>query len=196
MPDTIRDGTGTGELVKVGDSNRLHVRSKNLPLQHAVSEDDQLAFQVSGTASLSSGTTTVLHLTNESPSKNIVVTYIRFQILDESGGTAIPNASNYFQVSHGRSYSSGETEIEPRNVFVGSGVVSNVLSHTDSPTLSGTAVELDRWYPKAAGEMYRYNKEGALIIPPSKELELSFIGDQTGGTIYGRISYIMESETD
>jgi len=41
--------------------------------------------------------------------------------------------------------------------------------------------------------MNTFNKEGALIIPPNQTMEVSYIGDRTGGTIYTRISFIMGS---
>ena len=192
MAEAIKDGTGGGNLAKVGADNQLWVRSKSISLQHAISEDDQDAYQVWGTATLASGTTTILHIVNNSADKNLVINYIRLQILDPSGGTNIPNASNYFSLGTGRTYSTGGTEVTPTNMFLGDGKLSAITVYNDDPTLAGTDIVFDRWYPESEGKMYRYQKEGALIIPTEKSLEISFQGDQTGGIGFCRISYVME----
>ncbi len=191
MGDTILDGTGDGHFAKVGADHRLRTYSKAASIQHVVSEDDQNAFQVIGTANLSAATVVVLHLTNNDTSENAIVTYLRHQIIAASGGTAFPNVSNYFRIAVGRMYSSGGTVATPVNVFSGSGKTTKVTCYQGGPTLTGTANEIDRWYTKADGDMNTFNKEGALIIPPNKTMEIAYVGDHTGGICYGRISFIM-----
>ena len=191
MPDSIKDGS-SGYTAKVGSDNRLRVYAKSGSIQHAVSEADEDAYQVIGTASLSSGTTTALHITNNDPVKNMIITYLRHQIVGQSGGTAFPNVDNYFSVSLTRTYVSGGSLCTPVNVYSGSGNTANITAYCSAPTLSGTALEIDRWYTKAEADMNTFNKEGALIIPPNSTIEISYIGDQTSGTIYARASFIME----
>jgi hypothetical protein len=192
MPDTIRDGTGNGHLAKVLKDNRLSVISKNEPLQHSISVEFHQAYQAIGTATLSSGTVAALHFENQSTDHNMVVTYIRHQIIDAAGGTAFPNASNYYRIACGRKYASGGTIVEPANLFVGSGNISNVIVYEGAPVLTGTAIEIDRHYTKAAGDMNTFNKEGSLIVPPNQTIELSYVGDQTSGILYTRMSFAME----
>ncbi len=192
MPDSIRDGGGSGRLVKVSRENRLEVESKTESLQHHVSNEHEQAYQVIGTAALASGTITALHIKNISNDKNLIATYIRHQIIGPSGGTAFPNSGNYFSVALGRTYASGGVVTLPVNVFSGSGNTADVVAYKDTPVLEGTANEIDRWHTKADGDMNTYNKEGALIIPPSQTLELSYIGDQSSGILYARLSFIME----
>ena len=192
MADIIKDGTGGGYSAKVNSRNRLQVISKSEMLQHLVSKESHGAFQCIGTASLSSGTVVALLLKNNSSTKNMIVTYNRHQIIDATGGTAIPNASNYYRISLGRIYDSGGTLVEPVNIYAGSGVLSEVTAYEDNPTLTGTAKESDRWYTKANGDMSLFNKEGSLIIPPNESIELSYVGDQTSGTIYTRLSFVMD----
>jgi len=176
---------------KVGDDRRLRVYAKSASIQHTVSEDDEEAYQVVSITSLSSGTVPVLHIKNTSTTKLMIITYIRHQVIGATGGTSFPNTSNYFSVRLGRLYASGGTECSPVNVYSGSGNEAEVTCYGNDPTLSGTAQEIDRWYTKADGDMNTYNKEGALIIPPNKTMEIAYVGDQTGGTIFARVSFIM-----
>lgn len=192
MPETIRDGQGTGKLAGVTSENRLKTVSKSESLQHLISKDYEQAYQVIGIATLANGTTTALHVKNTSGDKNLIATYIRHQILDPSGGTTLPNASNYFSMAIGRTYSSDGSAAMPVNVYAGSGNSAEVVVYQGAPTLVGTALEIDRWYTKTEGDMSPFNKEGALIIPPNKTFELRYIGDQTSGTIYTRLSFLME----
>ena len=48
---------------------------------------------------------------NGSVSSDIIITYIRHQIIDASGGTAFPNVSNYFRVNFGRTKVSRKTVV-------------------------------------------------------------------------------------
>lgn len=194
MPDSIRDGSGQGYLAKVDSDNRLHVFSKATEIQHVVSKEEQEAYQAIGTCTLASGTVVALHLKNTSTDRNMVVTYIRHQILGNSGGTSFPNDSNYYRIALGRTYASDGSEVTPVNVFQGSGNTAKVVAYDTNPTLTGTAIEIDRHYTKAAGDMNTFNKEGALIIPPNGVMELSYVGDQTAGTLYTRISFIMDKK--
>lgn len=188
----IKGGTGNGYLAEVDSENRLSTYSKAASIQHVVSESVQGAYQVVGITDLSAGEVTVLHLKNVSSVDNMTVTYIRHQLVGASGGTDFPNSDNYFSVSLGRKYASGGTEVDPVNVFAGSGNTAKVIVYKD-PTLEGTAREIDRWYTKADGDMNTFNKEGALIIPPNETMEITYTGDKTAGSIYGRISFIVGS---
>ena len=192
MPDMIKDGTGTAFLARVDSDHRLRTYAKSASIQHVVSEHEEGAYQVIGIATLSAGTVVALHIKNIS-SGNMVVTYLRHQVVGATGGTSFPNTSNYFTIGLGRTYSSGGSAATPVNVFGGSGNTAEVTAYQADPTLAGTALEIDRWYTKADGDMNTFNKEGALIIPPNQTMEVSYIGDRTGGTIYTRISFIMGS---
>lgn len=188
----ITDGTGNCYGAKVSSNNKLFVVSESWSLQHAISEENQLAFQLLTTSSLSAGTVVAMHLRNTNETKNMVVTFIRHQIIGAAGGTAFPNISNYFTIASNRKHVSGGVEITPVNVFVNSGITSGILAHNSNPTLTGTPLEIDRWYTKENGDMNTFDKDGALIVPPGQDIEFSYIGDQTSGTIYTRVSFVME----
>jgi hypothetical protein len=192
MPQTIRDGKGRGNVAAVNSDNKLMVYSQSSSNQHSISEETQQAYQCIGTATLASGTVVALHIKNTSSTKNMVVSYIRHQVIDPSGGTAVPNASNYFKIALGRTYTSGGSEVTPVNVYAGSGNTAEVTAYDSAPTLAGTASEIDRNYTQSEANMQSFNKEGALIIPPNQTIELSYVGDQTNGTLYTRISFYME----
>lgn len=187
----IEDGTGGGYKSKVTQQNELKTAGESRSIQHEASKVDEQAYQVIGTATLSSGTVVPMHLKNTSATKKMVITYIRHQVIDQSGGTAIPNASNYFSVRFGRTYSSGGTEVTPVNVNRGSGNAADATTYNDDPTLAGTATEIDRWYTKAEADMNIFVKEGSVIIKPNNTIELAYVGDQSSGTIYARLSFIM-----
>ncbi len=187
----ITDGKGTGYRARVDNSNRLLVRSFSETIQHSVSHNEGQAYQIIGEATLSSGTTTALHIKNISSTKDLIITYLRHQIIDQSGGTAFPNVSNYYRISLGRIYDSEGTEVTPVNLNTNSANSAEVTVYNDDPSLTGTANEIDRWYTKAEGDMNIFNKEGSIILGQNGTLELSYIGDQTSGTIYTRLSFIM-----
>jgi len=191
MSHMIKDGTGRGFLVKVTSENELSVESVSESIQHHISSVKEQAYQVIGVSTLAASTVVALHVKNTSADKNLVVTYIRHQVVDPSGGTAIPNSSNYFRVALGRTYSAGGSLVTPVNVFGGSGNAAEVTAYSSAPTIVGTADEIDRWYTKAEADMNTFNKEGAVIVPPNKTMEMSYVGDQTGGIIYARLSFIM-----
>ena len=192
MPDSISDGRSRN-TAHVDIENRLWVNAKSSSIQHVISSVDQDAYQVSGSATLSSGTVVALHIINNDPNKNMTITYLRHQIIGASGGTDFPNANNWFSARLGRSYSADGSVVLPVNMFGGSGNAAAITTYEGNPTLTGTAFEFDRWYTKADGDMNTYNKEGALIIPPNRTIELSYVGDRTSGIIHTRISFTMES---
>lgn len=190
--DSIVDGTGSGKLAKVGTDNRLWVDANAGSIQHNNSQVLKQAYQVIGTATLGVGEKIILHLKNTSPSKDLIVTYLRHQVVGASGGTAFPNSSNYFHINLGRTYSSGGSTATPVNVNAGSGNDADVTVYQGAPTVAGTAKEIDRWYTKSDGDMNTFNKEGALILQPNATMDISYTGDHTSGLIYARISFIME----
>lgn len=192
MTDTIKDGGGSGRQAKVNKDNKLEVVSESESIQHSISDQKRQAYQCIGIATLAAATVVVLHIKNISSDKNLVLTYIRHQIIDNSGGTAFPNASNYFRIALNRTYSSGGSVTTPINVNAESGNAAEVTAFQAAPTLTGTANEIDRWYTKAEGDMNTFNKEGAVILRAGRTLELSYVGDQTGGTVYARISFLMQ----
>jgi len=191
MAEQIVDGRGRGFRAEVNENNQLAVSAIAQSIQHWLSKTKEHAYQLIGTATLASGTTVGLHIKNTSSDKIFVVTYIRHQIISPSGGTAIPNTSNYYRVAFGRERSTGGTVATPLNVNEGSGIEADIEAYQGGPTLTGTARVIDRWYTKDDGDMNTFRKEGAVIVNPGRTIELSYVGDQTSGLLYTRISFLM-----
>lgn len=191
MAEQIKDGKGRGFQVEVNSDNQIVAAAVSQSIQHFVSRFKEQAYQVIGTATLAAGTVAALHIKNISSDKLLTVTYLRHQIISPTGGTALPNTSNYFRLAFGRERQSGGAEVTPVNVNNGSGVTAEVEAYQSNPTLTGTAVEIDRWYTKADGDMNTFRKEGAVLINPGRTLEFSYVGDQVSGLLYARLSFLM-----
>jgi len=184
----IESGSGNGKVAQVDDDNRLLTASFNIPFQHLIAKDYNKTFQVFGTATLANGTVTPLHIKNNSSDKVYVITYLRWQIVDQAGGSAIPNASNYMTFGYGPTYTSNGSAVSPVNLSSGSNVVSSLVVYDSNPTLSGSSTVFDRHYPKAEADMYSYNKEGAALLLPGATFVAQYVGDQTSGIVYTRMS--------
>lgn len=189
----IESGTGNGKWASVDINNRLLVNAKSNFAQHIAAREDNSTFQVWGTATLANGTVTPLTIKNNSSTDIIVMTYLRWQLVDHSGGTAIPNASNYMQMGYNTEFSSGGTSVTPVNMTAGANKVSNAVAYQNNPTMSGSITVFDRHYPRAEAEMYTFNKNGASIILPGQSFTVQYVGDHTSGTIYTRMSFYTEA---
>lgn len=187
----IESGTGNGKYAGVSTGNRLETVSVSVPIQHEASKLRQKSFQVWGEATLAAGTVTPLHITNTNTEDTATVTFIRWQLIDPAGGTALPSAANYIQIGYGQTHSSGGTSVTPVNMAIGATVTSGVVAHSATPTLTGTLTAFDKEYAKGEGEMRSYGKEGALVILPGESITVQFVGDHTSGTVYSRISFFM-----
>lgn len=185
----IESGSGNGKIASVDEDNRLAVVSFNLPFQHLIAKDYNKTFQVWGEANLASGTVTPLHIKNTSSDKVIVVTYIRWQVIDQAGGTALPSAANYLDLGFGPTYSSGGTSVSPVNMSSGSSTIASVSCYQGNPTLSGSLTVADRWYPKAEGDMHMWDKQGSTLILPGATLAIQYTGDHTSGKVISRVSF-------
>lgn len=191
----IESGSGNGKIATVDGDNRLSVVSFNLPFQHLVAKDYNKTFQVWGAATLASGTVTPLHIKNNSSDKVLVVTYVRWQVMDPAGGTALPTATNYMELGFGPTYASGGTAVTPVNMSSGSSVQSTAQCFQGDPTLSGSLTAADRWYPKSEGDMHSWTKDGSTLVLPGSTLALQYTGDHTSGTVMARVSFV-EVELD
>lgn len=178
----------TGRQARVTKNFQVRVQSESQPLQHYLSAFEESAYQSLGTATPTNGTTTVLHIENTSSTLSMVFTFIRLQAIALTGGTAVPNAANYWRFAFGRTWASGGTLATAVNVNRGSGKSAPATIYTGGPTLTGTALEFDRFYPTDQSQS-SISKEGALILSPATSMEISFVGNNTGGTLYARASH-------
>lgn len=188
----IEDGGGTGRQVQVTDEFQLKVVSENHELQHHESLTNGEAYQVIGDfAAVNNSTHAVLHLKNDDTTKLLVVSFIRVQLLNVSGGTALPDPGNRFEIGFGRTVSSGGTAVTPVNMNTTSGNTASVTATDNNPTMAGTFTEFDRWYPDSGESMMTFNKQGSLILGQDDTLEVRVVSDHTAGTAYARVTFMM-----
>jgi len=186
----ITDATGFGFGAEVNDNNQLSTIAESHSLQHHVSHYQGQAYQVMGSADIASGTVVVLHITNNDSDRDLVLTYIRHQVVDY-GGT-MPAVTSYLQAGYGRTYSSGGAAVTPTNMNTRSSNTADVTVYDSAPTLAGTATYFDRWYTKAEGDMHAWNKEGTVIIGKGHSFELSYVGDSATGIVFARVSFVAQ----
>tara|TARA_R110000787_G_scaffold283148_1_gene395576 strand:+ start:634 stop:1239 length:606 start_codon:yes stop_codon:yes gene_type:complete len=190
---------GTGRQAYVSKDGQLLVQSENLSLQHFVSRYTGQAYQVQFTdAGLTAKENVVGHIKNTSPTLSLVATYLRFQVPVVAGGTALNGAVvNNWRGYFGRTYVSGGTTAVPVNMNRSSGNAASVTAYQGDPVVSaiGTGEEWDRYYPTDNGQG-SYNKEGALILGPNDTLSLVFNTDNTSGTAYLRLTFLMMDLSD
>lgn len=187
----IEDGKGSGKKARVDNDNRLIVNSRSESIQHYTSHEEENAYQILNVIPLVANETVVAqHFKNNDPVNDMILTYIRHQVVESDTSASFPNANNYFSIAFGRTYASGGIILEPVNVFNGSGNEAAVTVYNSNPTLSGTAIEIDRWYTKNIGDMNVFNKEGSIVIGSGKTIEFRYTGTGTG-LLYTRVSFLM-----
>jgi hypothetical protein len=185
----IDDGKGKGTLAAVNNSNQLHVVAESHSRQHHESLHEGAAYQVIGDfASVSGSANNILHLKNTSSTHRMMITYIRVEMAGAAGGAF--GAATYFSIGHGLEYTSGGTIAVPVNVNLSSGNTAVADVYDNNPTLGGTFVEFDRWYPDANQKMMSFNKEGAVILGQNDAITVRCVTDHTSGTAYARISFV------
>lgn len=188
----ISDGEGKGFTVGVNDENQLKTLAVSHSIQHHNSRTDGNAYQVLGVfAAVNNETHTVLHLINDSSTRDIVVTYLRLNALGLTGGTAIPSITNYFSIGFGRAVVSGGSIALPANMNQSSGNTAAVTATQNNPTMTGTFVEVDRSYLETQAKENSYYKDGSVIIGVGETMEIQFTSDHTAGLAYARMSFIM-----
>ena len=191
----IRDPRN-GDGVHVDTSYRMFVNSKSSPVQHIISEEEENAYQVSGETAwvAASGAENVLHLQNTSTDKNVIITYIRLQVVTD---LTVPAAGSYFTIETGETYSSGGTAIVPVNMHIGSAKTASTAVYHNNPTLAGTSTIFEKWLPASNGDTETYSKEGSIIINPTKTVKVLFTPAASHtGTAYARMSFYMEKPGD
>lgn len=185
-----------GLIAGVTKDGQLRVQAEIHELQHEISTKFGRVFQAIGTASLASGTVTALHIRNDDPDRNIIISFERMAVVGASGGTAFPNASNYFSIRFNRTVSSGGSAVTPVNVNRTSGRAAVATVTQGAPTLAGTALEFDRWHPNKDGDREVFNKQGSVVLGLNDTLEVSFVGNHTSGTAYARVTFMFLEEDE
>ena len=182
----IESGIGNGKFAAVDNDNRVLTAAFNIPFTHLLAKDYNKVFSIEGNTTPGSGDVNVLHVKNNSSSDIVVVTRIVTQAVTLSGGTAIPNSSNYFQLLTGYTYSSGGLAAPVNNTTSGSAVTSDVIAYDSNPTLTGSGVSLGRYYPVNAAP-FELRTDGSILILPQQSFTIGYTGDHTGGFLYAAV---------
>lgn len=189
-------GAKTNVPADVTPINQFIVLSEEEEHQHWVSKRTGLAFQALAvtTGITASSTTNLFHITNNSPTRDLVVTFIRVQPV--LAGT-LPTSGCYFSIGFDETFSSGGTEITPVGVNTGKPKSAGVTVYGGNPTLSGTLTEIDRIYVKENGDEQSFEKKGSVIIGQNKTMTVKLITD-TGNTGVAkvRLSFLMIDRED
>ena len=182
------NGTGDDREAKVGDYG-LEVFSTQKSMQHTISHINQDSFQTSGLIDISTAEKTVLVVTNNSPTKKLVVTYLRVNSVD----AAASSSTAFFSIKLSGTRTGGGTAVTPVNMFSGSPKEAPVTAYEGSGTdivMDGDELEIDRNY--TANSMQSYGKEGVVILDTSQSISVTHIGSTIAGKAYARISFYME----
>ena len=54
----------------------------------------------------------------------------------------------------------------------------------------------DKFWPSGDADERAYGKQGSLVVPPGESLTVKFVGDNTSGTCYARVSYYVTAVDD
>lgn len=178
---SIRDGA-TGQAATVDSAHRLKTQSHMETLLERATRAGEVWSIEDGAETLSAATICLIHIKNTHATKVLVVESIRVQTIDASGGTAQPAAATYFRLAVGRTYGSGGAGSPEVNRRYGANNAVPFTAYNNNPTLSGTAVEFDRWHPNGDANYFEWLPKGALVIQPAGTLEVDIVTDHTGGS--------------
>jgi hypothetical protein len=190
----IRDA-GNGVGAGVTEDGYIKTIADSHPIQHHASLVHQDAYQILGDfASINNSTENILHIKNSSSTMKFVITYVRVQMLDFAGGTAVPNVATYFVMGKGLTYTSGGTGVTPVNMNFASGKTADLVCYDNDPVLGGSLTEIDRWYVESEGKMMTYNKEGSVILGQNDTFAIQVVSDHTSGVAHARVSGFFTKE--
>jgi hypothetical protein len=181
-----------GQMASVTPNGQLEVRAESNSQQHFVSHEFGQAYQVhGGTATLTAGTHTVLHIKNTDPERDLVISYIRVQL---AGADVADATTDYFEFGFGREVSSGGTEATPVNLNKKVGSVASVTATAVNPTMSGAFESLEHWHPQASGLQNTFNKEGSIILGLNDTFEIRYISTSITGEARARVTFMLVEE--
>ena len=181
-----------GDTAKVTKNGQVEVRAESNSQQHFISHNFGQAYQVHGASdTLTAATHTVLHIKNKDPERDIVISYIRLQLIAANASDAL---TDYFEFGFKTEVASGGAAIIPVNLNKKVGSVAQVTATKTSPTMSGTLESLEHWHPKASGDINTFNKDGSIILGLNDTFEIRYVSTSTTGVARARITFMMVEE--
>ena len=172
MPETIRDGTGSGYLAKVTDDNALYIHGsvENMGLHKAVENSEYFAASFSSQAT---GVADVVgYIKNSSTTKNMIIDFF----------SVYSSAATQLHVHlNGSGTPSGGSTVVPANSTSGSGVAADGVFQqgSDITGLSGSTNIYVSVTPADETKVYR---DVPIVLPPNQTMH--FINYQNTATAY------------
>ena len=187
MPIQIQNHTD-GTLAGVTPEHQIKSRSESHELQHHVSWLSEEAYQaISVDTGITAATQTLLHVKNTSATKNLVVSFIRFQAITDTANK--PVVGEYFEMGFGRTVDAGGTPAIPVNMNTLSGKVAEATVTGVDPTMAGTFVPIDRWYNENNNE-HKYDKHGSIVLGLNDTFEIRLVSAGAGEAVC-RVTFMM-----
>lgn len=185
----IKDGTGTSQLARIDDENRLHVSAVTITESAHVSIHEGKAFSIIGTTTITNVEKTIILLINDTTSEDtIAIESLRIGLQGESGKPAT------FKLYVGRrTYSSGGTVITPVNLNVASTNTLDVTTVQDNPTIGGSDSQAQQAFFETT-TTFDTEFNGNIVLPPSASIRITVTGDSTASgtkTALARILYFV-----
>jgi len=171
-----------GTIAGVTNAGQLRAVSETHSLPFHISYTQAGVYQFVADATVINGTATVWHIKNTDTTKLLVIAEINAQVVDAAGGTAIPSANTYFEIGFNRTYSSGGTALTLVNQNRTVGKVASIDLYDNAPTLAGTFLQTQKWFPSAEAERYTFEERDSLILGLNDTLEMRIVSDHTSGT--------------
>lgn len=181
-----------GSIAQVTPNNQLVVKSESNSQQHYISRNFGQAYQIFGrTGTLTAATTTVLHINNNDPERDIVISFMRLQLV---GANVADSVDDYFEIGFGRDVASGGSPVTAINMNRKVGSQALITGTDSSPAMSGTFIGTERWHPAASGDSIPLREDGAVILGLGDTFEIRYVGTSTTGIAEARITFMMTDQ--
>ena len=181
-----------GQIAEVTPNGQLSVRAEVNSQQHFISHEFGQAYQAHGASdTLTAATHTVLHLKNDDPNRDLLISYIRPQLV---GANAADTVGDYFEFGFGRTVASGGSAMIPVNMNRKVGSVALVTATIGSPTMAGTFLSMEHWHPGVSGDANSFNKEGSVVLGLNDTFEIRYVSTATAGIARARVTFMMAEE--
>ena len=181
-----------GSIAEVTPNNQLAVKAESNSQQHYISRNFGQSYQIFGrTGTLTSATTTVLHIRNNDPERDIVISFMRMQLV---GANVADSVDDYFELGFGREVGSGGAEVTAVNMNRKVGAQALVTGTDSGPTMTGTFLATERWHPPTSGSANTFQKDGSIILGLGDAFEIRYVGTSTTGIAEARITFMMTDQ--
>ena len=175
MPETIRDGTGTGNLTRVDDDNHLHVTAVSYSGEHFINHRKKQAYNFLFDVTPTGTDDEFIYIKNTSTSLDLVLEGITFRV-----GSA--EQVKMYQVS---GIPVGGATITPINLTIGHTNAADGIFLSGNNITGLTIGNLFEHLFITSTESKHFNFDQDIILPPNAAIALSVVtgGIQINGTI-------------